>query len=141
MSSKYVRDQAKAHLVAWGVLPVKDYSNLGGDLPDPPDYFVTIRFPGAVEDQGSTGAPGDNLWREIGVFNVIVYAPSGVGDDQLLDYVEQLRVYFRGKKLGEVQCQEADPPDTTFPSSVNASLGNFIGYGTMISYMYDVTGF
>lgn len=141
MSSKHVRDTVWAYLNAnWVASPVVDLLNGAEALPVIPAAFVSVRFPPATEQQASVGAPGDNRWREYGSIVLIAYAPSGTGTSTILTHTEALRALFRGLQNSNVTFRAASPADTTLPSRVDASEGNYFGFGVNVDYIYDIIG-
>ena len=57
----------------WYLWEVTD-SQIGEDIEQ---MFMLLEFPGGQGIQKSVGAPGDNWFAEIGVFNLHIYYPAG----------------------------------------------------------------
>ncbi|MFO1080860.1 MAG: phage tail terminator-like protein [Reyranellaceae bacterium] len=106
MAGDTFRDAFRAELtsvvsaagIAW---PVRDLINTA-ENPDASGGFIAIEFLGGSEEQFTTGAPGDNLFRENGQVTIRVYAPqegSVTTRDQAERYAEAIRVAFRGRRF------------------------------------------
>jgi len=138
MSSKYVRDQVKAFLDAnWVATIIAGAEN---EFEEPPGSLVpwlTYGFGAEGEQQMSIGNPGGNCFEEPGEVRVTVFVASGTGIEEALTYAESVRTMFRGVQLGQVRFTTVDPPDTSFPSSVQSSMGNWFGYQVVARYVYN----
>jgi len=139
MSSKQVRDLVKAHLAAsWTATPIHGEENEFEEPPSTLDPWMTYGFLSSGEIKRSIGAPGSNCFTEEGTLFVTVYVPSGTGSNVALGHAEALRVMMRGLTLsGGLRFTTIDPPETTFPSRVQSSVGNWFGYSVACHYIYD----
>lgn len=75
-----------------------------------PLSFVVIEFPGGSAEQISIGAPGDNVWREIGAFMIHVMVPVGEGAAAARSKAATIASIFRGKEFDGVECWAPLPP-------------------------------
>ena len=139
MSSKQVRDLTKAHLVAtWTATPIHGEENEFEEPPSTLEPWMTYGFLSSGELKKSIGAPGSNCFEESGTVFITVYVPSGTGSNSALGYAETLRGMMRGLTLGHgLRFTTIDPPETTFPSRVQSSVGNWFGYSVACHYIYD----
>lgn len=113
MSSAYVRTKVRSRLEGAGLgLPlVSDVWLVTDD--DPPggaEYWIAPDFPGAIEEQITVGAPGNNTFRESGTFQVHVFALAGLGDATLTAHAETIRTLFRAQTIDSIRYYGADPP-------------------------------
>lgn len=93
------RTRLAAHVTTAAItFPIKDLTNTTED-PDVTTGFIALEFPGGNEDQLTTGAPGDNIWRERGQVTVRVYAPLGHLRDTAEAAAEALRNLFRADRF------------------------------------------
>lgn len=67
--------------------------------PDASTGYIELEFPGGAEDQFTTGAPGNNLFKEDGQITVRVVAPLGRSRNSAELYASQLRAAFRGRRI------------------------------------------
>lgn len=134
MPEKSVDDAVKARLGAmWDKCPVVADLNVG-PLPSAP--FVTVIYPVVNADQMSIGAPGANIWRESGVFLLVLNVERGTGAAAWLEWVRDLASIFRGKSFDGVQ--------TFAPSSApldnDNEDGNYYALSVAVPYQYDLIG-
>lgn len=78
--------------------------NETGDADPAGGMFIAVEFPLANEDQMTIGAPGQNVWREEGVFRIIIAAERNSGLNQALSWADELAARFRGASFDGVQC-------------------------------------
>jgi len=104
----------------------------------PTDGAVFIRhdYPVTNSEQLTIGAPGHNVWRDEGVFRLIVHAERGAGVDAGLALADQLADLFRGKEFGGVQTF-APSPAATDDDSEN---GNYFILAIAVPYQFDLIG-
>ena len=74
----------------------KDTTNTTQD-PDVSSGYFDLEFPGGSEGQYTFGAPGSNLFREIGQVTIRVCAPLGANRDLAETYASQVRIGFRSQ--------------------------------------------
>lgn len=93
------RTRLAAHVATAAItFPIKDLTNTT-ENPGAGAGFIALEFPGGNEDQITTGAPGDNIWRERGQVTIRVYAPLGGGRDTAEAAAEALRNLFRADRF------------------------------------------
>ena len=139
MSSKYVRDQAEAFIKAnWTDTVIVGDENEFDSPPDNLDPWLIYGFDSMPETVSSIGAPGNNCREEIGSITLTVFVASGKGSEQALTYAESARTMMRTADLGSgLRIDTVDAPETSFPSRVDASQGNFFGYQVVVHYFYN----
>lgn len=109
MAGKAVIDAVTARLKAnWTLCAVVEDDTTGQGTGDGSPY-VTLEFPVAVENQITIGAPGNNVFRESGAFRIKLVSPTGTGLSQPTDWIDQLRVIFRGKQFSGVTTYAPSP--------------------------------
>ena len=136
MASKAVHDAVKARLTEnWTACPVFG-PNERTDTPDDASAFIDLEFPVAVSGQITIGAPGANLYREDGVFRLIIAAQRGAGVDQGLAWADELAALFRGKEFDGVQTFAPNPP-VIDDSNDN---GNYFTLSIACQYWHDTFG-
>jgi hypothetical protein len=135
MASKEVVDAVNARLASWTTLPFVG-PNLEGDTPADASQYVLVDYPVANAMQMSVGAPGYNVWREEGVFRLIIHAGRGKGVDDALIYAGQLAALFRGKSFDGVNTDAPSPPITDDRSE----NGNYFLIAIAIPYEFDLIG-
>ncbi|MCE4223401.1 hypothetical protein HCU64_06525 [Methylobacterium sp. C25] len=77
--------------------------NFEGDTPAEDGTFVQVSYPVANGEQLTIGAPGSNVYRETGTFQLDVMARRAGGVADGLTLADQLAALFRGKEFGGVQ--------------------------------------
>lgn len=118
MASAAVHRALTARLVASWAHTRIDKPNDGGSPPSDGSAFLTYEFPMANETMETTGAPGNNYYREDGAFRVILRLPMGEGIDPDTsvwpDRINTLRAAFRGFVSADrsVTVFEVGPPIT-----------------------------
>ncbi|TDR89108.1 phage tail terminator-like protein [Enterovirga rhinocerotis] len=105
MARKAVVDAVAGHLAAnWTRCPIIG-PNETGDADPAGGPFLSVEYPVATESQISTGAPGANIWREEGVFRLLLHVERNAGVDLILTWADELAALFRGRRLAEhIQC-------------------------------------
>lgn len=72
--------------------------------------FVDVEFPVAVSEQITVGAPGANLYRDSGIFRIIIAAKRNTGTDQALAWAKEFADLFRAKEFDGVRTFAPNPP-------------------------------
>lgn len=88
-------------LNAWIEWPQKDTLNTGLH-PDASTGYFELEFPGGSEEQFTTGAPGNNFYREIGqvTLRAVVRQNAGLTERNKAEaYVEAIRTGFRSARF------------------------------------------
>ena len=139
MSSKHVRDGMKSFIEAnWATTAIVGDENEFDSPPDDLQPWLTYGFDAQPEQVHSIGQPGNNCRSEDGDIRVTVFVASGTGSDVALGYAEQVRTLMRTADLGSgIRVESVDAPETTFPSRVAASSGNYFGYSVVANYVYN----
>lgn len=136
MSSSQVATAVRARLAAlWTATPIVADTWLRDDSPPPAGatYWLAPDFDApAVEEQETIGAPGDNVFRERGIFQLHVFGPVGNGDATLRQYANTLRALFRGRTFDGVCCYGADPPE------VGPGGGRWLRASVAVDYQFDL---
>lgn len=137
MASKAVVDAVKARLgTTWNGMPVFGPNERAG-LPKDAAAFIDLEFPVATEEQITIGAPGANVYREAGVFRVIIAAARGSGADEGLIAADQIRALFRAHDFGNgLQTFAPNPPVI----DDNNENGNYYMLGVAVPYQLDILG-
>lgn len=137
MSSLYVRTKVRGILEDAGLTPpiVSDVWLFGdADPPDGATHWIAPDFPGAVEEQITVGAPGANIFRESGTFQVHVFGLAGLGDTQLTTYAEAIRTLFRAQTVDSIRYYGADPPLI----GEGSENGRWLRATVAVEYEYDL---
>ena len=125
----------KARLAAnWTHCPVVVELNLSADLPSAP--FLTVVYPVANAEQMSIGAPGANIWRETGVFLLVLNVERSTGSSAWLEWSDELSALFRGKTFSGVQTFAT----TSAPIDNDNENGNYYELAVAVPYQYDLIG-
>lgn len=135
MASKEVVDAVKARLAGWTDLPIV-HPNETQEPPADATSYVRVDYPVARSGQKSIGAPGANIWREEGVFRLVIHSQSGVDIDAGLIIARSLSALFRGKNFDGVQTFAPSPPATNDDSE----NGNYYILAVAVPYQYDLIG-
>lgn len=139
MSSSHVAEKVRARLAAnWSTTPIVDDVWLLNDASPPrgafywvaPDFWI-----GGTEEQITIGAPGNNVFREDGTFQIHVFGLAGNGDTKLREYAETIRAIFRGVNFDGVRCYGADPPTVGY----GHEDGRWLRATISVDYEYDIT--
>lgn len=73
--------------------------------------FIEIEFPGAVGTLWGIGDPGNNSWRDDGVFQILICVPTGWGARLARQYAKDIAAIYRGQSFAEsVVCFAPFPP-------------------------------
>ncbi|MBW1672130.1 MAG: hypothetical protein JRJ45_00540 [Deltaproteobacteria bacterium] len=138
MSSKFVRDAVKAFLDAnWGSTTIAGEENEFDDPPEDLAPWLTYGFISSGESKLSIGS-SVSCYLEEGQVIITVFVASGTGSSVALGYAESVRALMRSASFpGGLRFTTVDPPETAFPSQVNASSGNFFGYQVAAQYTYN----
>ncbi len=119
MAGKTIEDAVKARLSAnWTATAIVDDDTTGSGPGDGSPY-VTVQYPVGQENQITVGAPGNNVFRETGAFRILLSTSTGVGKDQALIWMDQLRALFRSKQFSGVTTF-APSPGVEIPANYQA---------------------
>lgn len=107
-------------------------------LPADGSALLFLEFPVSFEGQKSLGAPGANIWREEGVFRLVLLIQSGIGLDPWPGRIDMLRAALRGQSLlsGALKTFEANPP----VSAEGGPDGQAYEISFGVRYWFDVIG-
>lgn len=120
---------------SWSRCPVLADVNLAaGEVPAPP--FLTMLFPLANSEQMSVGAPGANIWREEGVFQIVLKIQRGTGLAGWLQWGDELAALFRGKNFDGIQTFA--PTTATFDD--DNEDGQYFELSVAVPYQFDLIG-
>lgn len=134
MAGKAVVDAVSARLAAnWTTTPIVDADTTDGGPGDGTAY-VTIEYPVATENQITIGSPGNNVFRETGVFRIVLNAPSGQAIGQAVDWIDQIRAIFRSKQFGNVT---TFAPSPGIVNNSNYQGGRFV-MSCAVPYQFDL---
>ena len=142
MSSQYVRNEIHRRIdqvisdEGWDV-PVIEIVNFRA-TPDPDRDWIAIEFFSADETQITTGAPGDNTFRETGDFFIHYATATGKGPITVFDRLETIRAALRFTLVNGIRIDAVSPPDTTAAASLANVRGAWWGASILTSYEYDV---
>jgi hypothetical protein len=120
----------------WSGLKVQGPNTIE-DAPDDGSPFLALQFLVANTEQISFGAPGSNIWREEGVFRIVVNAARDqAGAAQALAWADDIAALFRGKQFGGVVtfAPSAGPLDDRNDN------GNFFQLSVAVPYQFDLIG-
>lgn len=135
MAEEAVDTAVKARLAAhWDKCGVVPDLNTNQKLPAAP--FLTVVYPVVNADQMSIGAPGANIWRETGVFLLVLHVERGKGAAAWLGWTRELASLFRGKSFDGVQTFAP----TSAPLDNDNESGNFYQLSVAVPYQYDLIG-
>ncbi len=136
MASKSVVDAVMARLSSnWSGAPVFG-ANEQYEAPRDGSVFVRVDWPISNSEQASFGAPGQNVWRDEGVFRLVIHAQRGVGIDAGLTMADELAALFRGKEFSGVQTFAPSAPATDDDSG----NGNYYILAVAVPYQFDLIG-
>lgn len=134
MAATAVYEAVKVRQMAgWTTLPV-DYPNETFTPPADGAAFVQVDFPVADSEQISIGAPGANVFRDIGAIRFIVNVPKGSGLALAMRYAGEIADLFRGKDFSGVLTFAPTPPVYLGVDGVYAAVS------TSIPYQFDHQG-
>ena len=97
--------------------------------------FMLLEFPGGQGIQKSVGAPGDNWFAEIGVFNLHMYYPAGDTADVARLALKNAATIFRGVSTGSIIYRAPYPPQPGLESKLS---GNWMSLSMSIPYEYRI---
>ena len=136
MALKLVVDAVEARLAAgWSRCPVVSV-NLNKKPPPDGSAHLVVQYPAASSRPISIGAPGANIYREEGAFRILVNMPKGDGQEQGLQWADELAALFRGRRFGGV---ETFAPSSPALDDRN-DAGNFFQLSIAVPYEADVIG-
>jgi len=137
MSSNYVRTEYKNFLTTnWVTTPFIDISDFKtiNDLPQPPENVLLLEFVPQAEEEVSVG-PG-NCYRERGIINNHVLAPSGYASTDALSVCEELRDLLRGIRIKDITVRAVNPP-TNMNGAALQFDGSYDGWVIQLDYICD----
>lgn len=137
MSSAAVAAAVRARLEAnWSATPIVADTWLRDDEAPPPAGTAVWLAPDfdvpAEEEQITIGAPGDNVFREAGIFQLHLFGLAGNGATRLRQLADQLRTLFRAQTFAGVRCYGADPPE------IGPGGGRWIRATVAVEYEHDL---
>lgn len=144
MSSLLVRESFKRRVLevialnSWDTILVS-MDNERANPPAEKDWIV-IEYLGADENTITTGAPGDNVFREVGDLLIHYVVPSDTGDLVVLQRLDILQDFFRATIVDEITIHAVQPPDTQQGASLASAKGNWWGGSILINYQLDCRG-
>lgn len=142
MSSPTVRASITARLLAfigsqgWDV-PLIDIENRRAE-PDPTKDWIAVEFLSADEQQITTGAPGQNTFREIGDFFIHYVTATGKGSAVVLSRLDDIRDHFRFTEVDDIEINAVSPPNSTSSASLANARGAWWGSSILTQYQYDL---
>lgn len=105
--------------------------NIGASL----DPYLVLEFPGGTGQQASIGAPGNNLWKEIGTFQVHCYYPTGTSAMAARDLLQDAATIFRGISENGIIYRAPFPP---VPGRQDTLYGNWMSVSMSVPYEYRI---
>jgi len=106
--------------------------NIGADLEQ---MFMVVEFPGGRGKQASIGAPGNNWWKEKGVFNLHIYYPAGDTADAARAALENAATIFRDVSEDGMIYRAPFLPQ---PGQEGTLSGNWMSLSMSIPYEYRI---
>jgi hypothetical protein len=132
MASKAVVDAVKTKLGStFGGVPVLAI-NSGEETPASGDPFFVLQFP--FSESSRVGL--SRIYREEGGFRIVINGTRGAGEEQILDWAEDLSDLFRDQKFDGVETQV---PSAPFIDDNNEE-GNYFVASIVVPYTYNYTG-
>jgi len=124
--------------VTGDVLPVLNLNDSADKRPTNGAPFIVLEYPVSNEQWLTVGAPGANIFKEIGGFRIILSEKRTVGMARAYGWIDELRTLFRGITFlsGALQCFESPP------SVINndSDLGNYFEFSFVVPYRYYIQG-
>lgn len=84
--------------------------NTVGQTPIDGSPYLEVQYPIADENQITVGAPGSNVFREDGSIRFVLNVQRGLGIEQGLAWIEEIRALFRGKQFSGVNVWGVSSP-------------------------------
>ena len=97
--------------------------------------FLLVQYPVTNAQQITIGAPGDNVWRDEGVFTVTVHQPKAKFA-MALQQADAIASLFRGQYFGGVQCWA--PQSARFDDENDKGL--YTVASVAVPYWFDYRG-
>lgn len=134
MASAAVFNAVRTRLDAnWSTTPVV-YPNEVFTTPADGSAFVQVEFPVADEQQISIGAPGNNVFRDVGTIRLVINIAKGQGLTVANAYAGTLGSLFRGKDFDNVITYAPTPP-------VYLGVdGDYAAVSVAVPYYFDLVG-
>lgn len=109
MASEALENAIDAYLSAhWTDTPIFT-ENEQGEIPPDGGAFIILQFPAANIERVS---PAERLYREDGVFRIVINVPRGAGTALIRQYGSDLANLFRDVRIGDVDCRAVSEPFT-----------------------------
>jgi len=102
MVMKAVRDAVETMLAEQDDIPPIVSTWPTGSVPADGSTYLRVTYPVSNSEQQTFGAPGANVWREIGTIRIQVCGESGTDLDTALELADDIAAIFRGKTFGGV---------------------------------------
>jgi hypothetical protein len=98
----------RARLVAlWIETPIA-HDNTQFDLPEPPIGFIHLSVRGGPASVASIGAPDRRLVRRHGSIRLVLFEPTGIGDQAARARADRLAALFEQARFSGVACGIAE---------------------------------
>lgn len=110
--------------------------NTTGQTPVDGSPFIEVQYPAANENQISIGTPGAQIFRETGGIRFVLSIARGLGVEQGMGWVDEIRALFRGKQFGGVNTWGVSSP--VLDNSNDA--GNYWTLAFVALYYTDILG-
>jgi len=76
--------------------------NTTGQTPIDGSPFIEVQYPASNESQITVGTPGSQVFRESGGIRFVLNVQRGLGVEQGMTWVDELRSLFRGQQFGGI---------------------------------------
>jgi hypothetical protein len=117
-------------------IPIYQWEETNSDIgADPDALFLIIEFVGGQGVQKSVGAPNDNWWAEIGVFNLHLYYPAGSLAQAARAALAKAAIIFRGISENAIIYRAPFPPRAGLEGSLS---GNWMSLSMSVPYEYRI---
>lgn len=97
---------------------------------------IEIEYPITNESQLTLGDPGNNFYRQEGVFRLIVNEVRGLGASRARGWADELAALFRGQTFSSVACFDVDGP----VEDESNDDGAWFKLAIAVRYWFYVTG-
>lgn len=137
MARKAVIDAVEARLAAeWThsvECPIRGAYSIS-ETPADASNFLLVQYPMANETPISVGSPGSNVFREEGVFRVMLHYARYDDIETALEWIEEIATIYRGQSFDGVMCHEVDSP----PLDDRTEEGNYLLFPVAVVYDHDI---
>lgn len=137
MPSKEVVDAVNTVLAGWTAATIIGPNASDNEPPQDGSPYVQVDYPLSESRQLTIGSPGANVFREEGVFRLVIHAVRGAGVDAGLVWAAELAALFRNYDDGDGFRTFAPSPPTTDDDSES---GNYYRLSIAVPYFYDIIG-